>query len=83
MNRAVLVVIDIQNDFCSGGALAVPDAEAVLPVVNDLMRDFPRVILTQDWHPPSHVSFASSHAGQSVLGRITVGRDMPRPMPWR
>lgn len=72
MTTAVLVVIDIQNDFCSGGALAVPDAEAVLPVVNGLMRDFDRVILTQDWHPPGHVSFASSHSGQRAFGRITL-----------
>lgn len=72
MTTAVLVVIDIQNDFCSGGTLAVPDAEAVLPVVNGLMRDFERVILTQDWHPPGHVSFASSHSGQRAFGRITL-----------
>lgn len=72
MNAAVLVVVDIQNDFCSGGALAVPDAETVLPIVNGLMRDFQRVILTQDWHPPSHVSFASSHPGHSAFSRITL-----------
>lgn len=72
MTNAVLVVVDIQNDFCSGGALAVPDAEAVLPVVNRLMRDFHRVILTQDWHPPGHVSFASSHPGYQAFGRITL-----------
>lgn len=72
MNPAVLVVVDTQNDFCSGGALAVPDAEAVLPVVNRLIRDFERVILTQDWHPPSHVSFASSHPGHSAFSRLTL-----------
>lgn len=72
MTNTVLVVVDIQNDFCSGGALAVPDAEAVLPVVNRLMRDFHRVILTQDWHPPGHVSFASSHPGHQAFGRITL-----------
>ena len=72
MNAAVLVVVDIQNDFCAGGALAVPDAEAVLPVVNSLMQDFPRIVLTQDWHPPSHVSFASRHPGQAAFSRITL-----------
>jgi nicotinamidase-related amidase len=72
MNTAVLVVIDIQNDFCSGGALPVPNAEAILPVVNGLMRDFDRVILTQDWHPPGHISFASIHPGQRVFSRITL-----------
>ena len=72
MNLAVLVVVDIQNDFCSGGALAVPDAETVLPVVNGLMQDFQRVIVTQDWHPPRHVSFASSHPGHSAFSRIAL-----------
>lgn len=72
MTTAILVVVDIQNDFCSGGALAVPDAEAVLPVVNRLMRDFHRVVVTQDWHPPGHVSFASSHPGQPAYSRITL-----------
>lgn len=63
MNTA-LIVVDVQIDFCSGGALAVPDADAILPVVNGLMRDVRRVFLTQDWHPPGHVSFASSHPGR-------------------
>ena len=72
MTNAVLVVVDVQNDFCSGGALAVPDAEAVLPVVNRLMRCFQRVILSQDWHPPDHVSFASSHPGRRIFSRVDV-----------
>lgn len=72
MIDAVLVVIDVQNDFCSGGALAVPDAEAVVPVVNGLIRDFSRVIFTQDWHPPGHISFASSHSGRQTFERIPL-----------
>ena len=72
MSTAVLVVVDIQNDFCAGGALAVPEAEAVIPVVNGLMRDFQRVVLTQDWHPPGHVSFASSHSGQPAFSQIPL-----------
>lgn len=72
MTAAILVVVDIQNDFCSGGALAVPDADAVVPIVNGLMREFRRVVLTQDWHPPGHVSFASSHLGQQAYSRITL-----------
>lgn len=68
----VLVVIDVQNDFCSGGALAVPDADAIVPLVNALIRDFRRVIFTQDWHPLGHVSFASSHPGQRVFNRIPL-----------
>ena len=68
----VLIIVDIQNDFCSGGALAVPDAEGILPIVNGLIRDFQHVIVTQDWHPPSHVSFASSHPGHLAFSRITL-----------
>ena len=68
----VLVVVDVQNDFCAGGPLAVPDAEAILPVVNGLIRDFRHVCLTQDWHPAGHVSFASSHPGHHAFGRITL-----------
>jgi nicotinamidase/pyrazinamidase len=70
--NTALVIVDVQNDFCTGGPLAVPDADAILPVVNGLIRDFRRVILTQDWHPPGHVSFASSHPGHDVFGRITL-----------
>lgn len=72
MTDAVLVVVDVQNDFCAGGPLAVPDADAVVPVVNGLIRDFRRVVFTQDWHPPGHVSFASSHPGGRAFGRIAL-----------
>lgn len=64
MTRA-LIVIDVQNDFCPGGALAVPDGDAIVPGINALMAGFPAVILTQDWHPAGHSSFASSHPGKS------------------
>jgi len=56
-----LIVIDVQNDFCPGGALAVPDGEVIVPGINALMDDFDAVILTQDWHPAGHSSFASTH----------------------
>lgn len=72
MSTTVLVVVDIQNDFCAGGALAVPEADAVLPVVNGLIRDFTRVVLTQDWHPPGHVSFASRHPGRATFSRVML-----------
>lgn len=62
--RDVLVVVDIQNDFCPGGALAVPRGDEVVPLVNRLGRQFSHVVLTQDWHPPHHSSFASSHPGR-------------------
>lgn len=57
----VLLVVDIQYDFLPGGALAVADGDAVVPVINRLARRFGNVVLTQDWHPPGHVSFASTH----------------------
>lgn len=58
-----LIVIDIQNDFCPGGALAVADGDAIIPRVNALMAEFPTVVLTQDWHPRHHASFAVNHPG--------------------
>jgi len=70
--RDALLVIDVQNDFCVGGALAVPDGDAVVPVVNRLMPRFPLVVLTQDWHPRGHGSFASSHPGRHPYETIEV-----------
>jgi len=60
-NRDVLIVVDVQNDFCTGGALAVPGGERVLPAINRIAEKFENVVLTQDWHPEDHVSFASNH----------------------
>jgi nicotinamidase/pyrazinamidase len=57
-----LLVVDIQNDFMPGGNLAVPDGDAIVPLINTLGKKFDHVILTQDWHPPQHISFASTHA---------------------
>lgn len=64
-DRTVLIVVDVQNGFCTGGHLAVPGGEAVVPVVNAIAPRFPLVVLTQDWHPAGHASFASSHAGKA------------------
>ena len=64
-NRDCLLVIDVQNDFCPGGALAVPEGDAVVPVINAIGARFAHRVLTQDWHPPDHLSFASSHAGKA------------------
>ncbi len=63
---SALIVIDLQNDFCPGGALAVPEGDQIVPGINALMPEFPAVILTQDWHPSGHSSFASSHPGKSA-----------------
>jgi nicotinamidase/pyrazinamidase len=68
----VLLVIDVQNDFCPGGALAVTDGDAVVPVVNRLMAQFAHVVLTQDWHPAGHGSFASSYPGAAPFATITT-----------
>ena len=65
-----LLVIDMQNDFCPGGALAVRDGDAITPVINDLGRQFEHVILTQDWHPTGHISFASAHPGEQLYTTI-------------
>jgi nicotinamidase/pyrazinamidase len=62
-----LIVIDVQNDFCPGGALAVPDGDAIVPGINALMAEFSAVILTQDWHPADHLSFASQHRGRAPM----------------
>lgn len=60
-----LIVIDLQMDFCPGGALAVPGGDEIVPGVNALMPEADAVILTQDWHPAGHSSFASSHPGKA------------------
>ena len=68
----VLLVIDIQNSFTPGGALAVADGDAIVPLVNRLARRFDNVVLTQDWHTPGHVSFASSHPGKQPFETTTL-----------
>ena len=67
-----LIVIDIQNDFCPGGALAVAEGDVIIPRVNALMAEFPLVVLTQDWHPPTHSSFASNHPGKAAFDSVTM-----------
>jgi nicotinamidase/pyrazinamidase len=70
MAAKALVVIDVQNDFCPGGALAVKDGDEIVPLVNHLIASHDHVILTQDWHPSGHSSFASSHAGKQAFETI-------------
>jgi nicotinamidase/pyrazinamidase len=69
---AVLLVIDVQYDFLPGGALAVPYGDLVIPVINTLAIRFENVILTQDWHPAHHVSFASTHAGKKPFEKTAL-----------
>jgi nicotinamidase/pyrazinamidase len=70
--HGVLVVIDPQRDFCPGGALAVPGGDAAMPVINRLAARFAHVILTQDWHPAGHASFASSHPDRRPFETIAL-----------
>jgi nicotinamidase/pyrazinamidase len=67
-----LIVIDIQNDFCPGGALAVAEGDRIINRVNGLMEDFGTVVLTQDWHPADHSSFASNHPGKAPFEMLTM-----------
>ena len=71
-DRDILIVTDPQRDFCPGGALAVPDGDLIMPAINRLARDFGHVIVTQDWHPPGHASFARAHPGRQPFETITV-----------
>ncbi|WP_332689819.1 bifunctional nicotinamidase/pyrazinamidase [Bosea sp. (in: a-proteobacteria)] len=70
-----LIVVDVQNDFCSGGSLAVPGGDEIVPLVNALGKRFSTVVLTQDWHPAGHSSFASSHPGSRpfALAQMAYG----------
>ncbi|NVN87798.1 MAG: bifunctional nicotinamidase/pyrazinamidase [Rhodopseudomonas sp.] len=68
----LLLIIDVQNDFCPGGALAVADGDAVVPVINHLAEQFAHIVLTQDWHPSGHSSFASSHPGAAAFEGIAM-----------
>ncbi|MEO1138915.1 MAG: bifunctional nicotinamidase/pyrazinamidase [Pseudomonadota bacterium] len=71
-----LIVIDVQNDFCPGGALAVAGGNEIVPGINELMKQADAVVLTQDWHPAGHSSFASSHLGHAPLSMLEVSYGM-------
>ena len=71
-NNDVLLVVDVQNDFCPSGQLPVPHGDDVVPIINRLARRFRHVVLTQDWHPAGHHSFASSHPGRRPFETVTL-----------
>ena len=71
-DRDVLLAVDVQNDFCPGGSLAVPRGDEVVPLINQLATRFRHVVLTQDWHPRGHLSFASAHPGRKPYETINV-----------
>jgi nicotinamidase/pyrazinamidase len=77
----VLLVVDVQNDFCPGGLFPVPHGDEVLAPNNRLSRRFEHVVLTQDWHPPRHISFASSHNGCLPYETVEVGYGKQRLWP--
>jgi nicotinamidase/pyrazinamidase len=72
MSEHALIVIDVQNDFCPGGALAVDEGDVIVPLVNELVGAHSHIILTQDWHPAGHSSFASQHEGKAPFEEIEV-----------
>lgn len=73
MNRnQALIVVDVQNDFLETGSLPVPEGSAVIPVINRLMPQFRTVVLTQDWHPAEHKSFAANHVGKKPYDMMTM-----------
>lgn len=75
-DQDALIVVDVQNDFCPGGALAVQDGDAVIPVTLKIASRFEHIVLTQDWHPAGHCSFASSYRGKKAGDGVTVaGRE--------
>ena len=67
-----LIVIDVQNDFCPGGSLAVAEGDKIVARINALMADFPVVVLTQDWHPADHTSFADNHPGATAFSTVEM-----------
>jgi nicotinamidase/pyrazinamidase len=70
--RAALLVIDVQPDFCPGGPLAVPGGDEIIHLINQLAQRFETVVLTQDWHPADHTSFAANHSGRSPFETTTL-----------
>jgi nicotinamidase/pyrazinamidase len=80
-DQDVLIVVDVQNDFCPGGALAVADGDAVIPAIHRVAPLFEHIVLTQDWHTPDHSSFASAHAGKKPYGQIELSYGMQTLWP--
>ncbi len=70
--RTALIVVDVQNDFCPGGNLSVAGGDEIVPLVNALGKRFATVVLTQDWHPAGHLSFASSHPGKAPFETVAM-----------
>ena len=80
-SQDVLIVVDVQNDFCPGGALAVGDGDAVIPAIHRVAPLFEHIVLTQDWHTPDHSSFASAHTGKKPYEQIELSYGMQTLWP--
>jgi nicotinamidase/pyrazinamidase len=72
MKNSVLLVVDVQRDFCPGGKLAVAGGDEIVPLINRIARDYPHIVLTQDWHPADHSSFVSQHRGATPFSQIKM-----------
>ncbi len=70
--HAALIVIDVQNDFCPGGALAVPNGHTVITIINQIAQLFETIVVTQDWHPEQHLSFATQHPGKAPFETVNL-----------
>ena len=70
--RRALIVVDVQNDFCPGGALQIKDGDSIIPLINRIMERFDLVVATQDWHPQDQVSFASNNFGKNIYDQIDI-----------
>ena len=84
MAKAALIIVDVQNDFCQGGSLAVTGSLEIIPVINQLRQNpkFECVVRTRDWHPQDHVSFASNHPGKDLFTMITVPETGRQQVMW-
>ncbi len=76
-NKKALIMVDLQNDFCRGGSLAVRDGDAIIPLANKLQKHFDLVLATKDWHPQNHTSFASNHPGYKI-GDVVMVENIPQ-----
>lgn len=75
--KSALIMVDLQNDFCYGGSLAVPEGDAVIPIANELQNYFDLIVATKDWHPENHMSFAVNHPGKNI-GEIVYVHGLPQ-----
>lgn len=80
-SKTALVMIDIQNDFCQHGSLAVPDGDAVVSLANELQAHFDLIVATQDWHPENHMSFAANHQGRKPGEQVSMNQIMQTLWP--